>query len=92
MMGHNGKACAKHVSRCSFLFIISEEKMLRAVEDFDPKQMKYSERIELEYILKNQGSDSDKGYNAEDKVDPYEETIPFQREDQMKTIRLGNIG
>lgn len=73
-------------------FIISEERMLHAVRDFDPKQMKDSEATELEHILKAQRSDSNENYSSEDKVDPFAEAIPFEREDKMITISPTNIG
>ena len=73
-------------------FIISEERMLRAVRDFDPRRMQDSQATELEHILKVRGSDSNENYSSEDKLDLYAEAIPFEREDKMITVRPTNIG
>lgn len=70
------------MSRFFVCVVISDQMKLRAIQDFDSKEIRYNDRIKLEHILKSRAL-----------VDsPYAEAIPFKRGDKMETIHPVNIG
>lgn len=82
------------------MFVILDEIKLRSIQDFEPKQMRHSEKTELLYILKNlkienspfEGSQLISTKSDGTHYDYNAAAIPFQKGDKMKTIPPANIG
>lgn len=97
------------ITRLEFLlrFLLAGDLKMRAVLDFDPKQMSVREKCELQEIIQLQRqrrktglcrdeevvkNQSGENYNSEEDEEPKAVVLSFKKGDRMETILSANIG